>query len=69
MLVMAAHGIGSCAQGSMRYYPEDVREVFGLPPEIGIVLGISFGYEDTAVAANKTRVGRAPLGENVVFRN
>lgn len=69
MLVMTAHGIGSCAQGSMRYYPDDVREVFGLPEDIAIVLGISFGYEDAAVAANKTRVGRAPLGENVVFRN
>lgn len=68
MLVMAAHGIGSCAQGSMRYYPEDVREVFGIPENVGIVLGISFGYEDTSVAANKTRVGRAPLGENVVFK-
>jgi len=69
MLVMTAHGIGSCAQGSMRYYPEDVREVFGIGPETGIVLGISFGYEDAAVAANRTRVGRAPLAENVIFRN
>lgn len=68
MLVMTAHGIGSCAQGSMRYYPDDVREVFGLPDDIGIVLGISFGYEDESVPANRTRVGRAPLGENVVFR-
>ena len=68
MLVMTAHGIGSCAQGSMRYYPDDVREVFGVPAEIGIVLGISFGYEDSAVAANRTRIGRAPLAENVVFK-
>ena len=68
MLTMTAHGIGSCAQGSMRYYPDDVREVFGLPENIAILLGISFGYEDTSVAANRTRVGRAPLGENVTFR-
>lgn len=68
MLTMTAYGIGSCAQGSMRYYPDDVREVFGLPEDIAIVLGISFGYEDSSDAANKTRVGRAPLGENVVFR-
>lgn len=69
MLTMTAHGIGSCAQGSMRYYPDQVREVFGLPDDMAILLGISFGYEDTSVPANKTRVGRAPLGENVVFRN
>lgn len=68
MLVMAANGIGSCAQGSMRYYPDDVREVFGVGENTAILLGISFGYEDEAVAANKTRVGRAPLGENVVFK-
>ncbi|MFZ5757730.1 MAG: nitroreductase [Pseudomonadota bacterium] len=69
MLTMTAHGIGSCAQGSMRYYPGDVREVFGLSDDMAILLGISFGYEDTTVAANRTRVGRAPLGENVVFRS
>ncbi len=69
LLTMTAHGVASCAQGAMRYYPDDVREVFGLPAEIAIVVGISFGYEDATVAANRTRVGRAPLDENVVFRN
>ncbi len=68
MLLMTAHGIGSCAQGSMRYYPDDVREVFGVEEDTAILLGISFGYEDESVAANRTRVGRAPLGENVVFK-
>ncbi|MCH8544786.1 MAG: nitroreductase [Alcanivorax sp.] len=67
MLTMTAHGIGSCAQGSMRYYPDDVREIFGEPESTAILCGISFGYEDTAVAANRTRVGRAPLGESVKF--
>lgn len=67
MLVMTAFGIGSCAQGSMRYYPGDVREVFGEPDDTAILCGISFGYEDAAVDANRTRVGRAPLGESVTF--
>ncbi len=68
LLTLTAHGIGSCAQGSMRYYPDDVRELFGEPDSTGILCGISFGYEDTAVDANRTRVGRAPLAENVVFK-
>jgi nitroreductase len=68
-LTMTAHGIGACAQGSMRYYPSDVREVFGEPESTAILCGISFGYEDTEVPANKTRVGRAPLSENVIFRD
>lgn len=69
MLLMTAYGIGSCAQGSMRYYPDDVREVFGIDHDIAILMGISFGYEDTSVAANLTRVGREALSENVVFKN
>ena len=32
-----------------------------------IVLGISFGYEDPEIAANRTRVGRVALGESVRF--
>lgn len=67
MLTMTAYGLGSCAQGSMRYYPDDVREIFAEPDTTGILCGISFGYEDTEVAANKTRVGRSPLADNVKF--
>lgn len=68
LLVLTSYGIGSCAQGSMRYYPADVRDVFGEPDSTAILCGISFGYEDSSVAANRTRVGREPLGENVVFK-
>ena len=68
MLVMTSFGIGSCAQGSMRYYPQDVRDLFGEPDSTAILCGISFGYEDQSVAANRTRVGREPLGESVRFR-
>ncbi|MBZ2190492.1 nitroreductase [Alcanivorax sp. JB21] len=67
MLAMTAHGIGCCAQGSMRYYPDDVRQIFSEPESTAILCGISFGYEDTDVAANRTRVGRAPLGDSVTF--
>lgn len=69
MLVMTSFGIGSCAQGSMRYYPQDVRDLFGEPDSTAILCGISFGYEDESVAANRTRVGREPLGESVRFRD
>ena len=67
LLTMSAFGLGACAQGSMRYYPADVREVLGIPDTTAIVLGISFGYEDPDVAANKTRVGRVPLQDSVRF--
>ena len=68
MLAMTAHGIACCPQGSMRSYPDIVRREFDISPEIGILVGLSFGYEDTSVAANRTRIDRSPLGENVVFK-
>lgn len=68
MLAMTAHGVACCPQGTMRYFPDLVREAFDVSPDIRILLGISFGYEDPAVAANKTRVGRAPLDRVVQFR-
>ena len=68
MLAMTAYGVGSCAQGSMRYFPNDVREIFGEPASTAILVGISFGYEDSDVAANRTRVGRAPLADSVAFK-
>ena len=67
LLTMTAHGLGACAQGSMCYYPDDVRELLEIPESTAIVLGISFGYEDPEIAANRTRVGRVPLGESVRF--
>lgn len=67
MLVMTAHGIGSCAQGSMGYYPADVRELFGVDDDLAILFGISFGYPDDAVPANAARTTRAPLVDSVRF--
>ncbi|MCG8392326.1 MAG: nitroreductase [Pseudomonadales bacterium] len=67
LLTMTAYGLGACAQGSMRYYPDDVREILGIPDSTAIVLGISFGYEDPDIAANRTRVGREPLEQSVRF--
>jgi len=69
LLAMTAHGVASCAQGTMRNYPDFVREVFGLPPEVKILYGVSFGYEDPDVPANAARTERAPLSETVQFMN
>ena len=47
--------------------PDDVREMLGIPSSTAIVLGISFGYEDPDVAANKARVDRVPVSDSVQF--
>lgn len=67
MLMLTAYGIGSCAMGSLRHQPDIIREAFGLEENIGILFGIAFGYEDTTVAANNTRVDRVALDNAVVF--
>lgn len=67
MLAMTAHGVASCAQGSLRNYPDFVRTTFGLDDKIKILFGISFGYEDDKVPANTARTERAPLEEIVKF--
>ena len=68
MLAMTAYGVASCPQGTMRYYPDLVREAFDIPSNIKILLGISFGYEDPDVPANNTRVGREDISTAVQFR-
>ena len=67
MLAMTAYGLASCAQGTMRHYPNLVRETFNLQPEIKVLFGISFGYEDPSVPANSARTDRASVEESVVF--
>lgn len=67
MLAMTAHGIGSCAMGTMAYYAPDVHALLGIPDDIGILFGIAFGHEDAAVPANATRTSRVPVDENVHF--
>ncbi len=69
MLMLTAHGIGSCAMGSLRHQPDIIREAFGLGDNVGILFGIAFGYEDVAVPANNTRVGREPLANSITFQS
>lgn len=67
MLAMTAHGVSSCAQGALAYYPGPVREAFGFGDEVSLVAGISFGYEDVSVPANKTRTTREDLAVSASF--
>ncbi len=67
MLALTVRGIACCAQGALSLYPTIIREHLGLPPSNRLIFGISFGYEDPSAPANAARVGRAPLGESVVF--
>lgn len=69
MLALVAHGLHSCPMGTMRDYPDLVREAFGLSEENRILFGLAFGYEDVSVAANRTRTTRDPVSASVLFRS
>lgn len=69
MLTLVAHGLHSCPMGTMRNYPDLVREAFGLNEEDRILFGLAFGYEDPDVAANRTRTTRDPVGTSVQMRS
>ncbi|GAB1261173.1 nitroreductase [Aurantivibrio plasticivorans] len=69
MLTLRAFGLHSCAMGSMRSYPDLVREAFGVSSQTRILFGIAFGYEDESVAANRTRVYRDPIEANVLIKD
>ena len=67
MIAMTARGLASCAQGALGLYPGIVRAHLGLDASHRLIYGLSFGYEDPSAAANRARVGRAPLDQSVVF--
>ena len=67
MLSMTAHGLASCAQGTMAHYPDFVRETFDIPSEIKVLFGISFGFEDKSIPVNNARTRRAALSDSVTF--
>jgi len=68
MLTMVGFGIHSCPMGTMRNYPDLVREAFDIQDGTKILFGISFGYADETVPANRTRTTRDPISSNVLFR-
>jgi nitroreductase len=67
MLLLTARGIASCAQGALGLFPDIVRQHLGVAPNLKLLFGISFGYEDTSVKANAARVGRAEVDDVVQF--
>ena len=69
MLTMVAFGLHSCPMGTMRNFPDLVREAFDIEDGTKILFGISFGYEDLSVAANETRTTRDAISANVEFRS
>lgn len=67
MLALWARNVGSCAQASLRQYPGILRDELNIPHHLRILCGVSFGYEDPSVPANRCRQPREPIDRNVTF--
>ncbi len=67
MLALSAHGLASCAQTTLGFHPQRVREVVAAPESETLLFGISLGYEDPEQPANAARVGRGQLEQNFSF--
>ncbi|HIB77567.1 MAG TPA: nitroreductase [Flavobacteriales bacterium] len=68
MLLLKSRDIDSCAQASLRMYPDIVRQTLDIDDNLRIMCAISFGYEDKGIAANKTQQRRRPWQDNVVWQ-
>jgi len=67
LLALWSRGVASVPQASLCTYPNIVRRELGIPQEHRILCGVSFGYEDVSIPANRTRQTREPLESNVHF--
>lgn len=67
MLLFVEHGLASCPQGALAFYPDPVFEIAGVPEDHGILCGISFGYADEEAHINTVKMDREPLESMVRF--
>ena len=69
MLALTARGFGSVPQLALALYPDTVREILGVPSEMKLLLGVSFGYPDFDAKINQIHLPRADLRETTVFHD
>jgi nitroreductase len=67
LLALTARGLGTCAEVSVIGYPEVVRSVLGIAPEISLLCGLAVGYPDPEFPANRLHIGREAVEKNVSF--
>jgi nitroreductase len=65
--VLAAHasGLGTCPIGLINAYEEEIKDLFNIPENKNLVVGIALGYPDRESPINRFKSYREPL-EKVV---
>ena len=69
LLSLTARGYHGVPQGMHGLFADTVRAHLGLPPDLKLLYGISFGTADPDASANRLDIGRAPLEEHVVLHD
>jgi nitroreductase len=61
MLAAESEGLATCPQASLAEYPDTVREILGIEPQLALACGLSLGYPDPQAAVNSYRTPREPV--------
>jgi nitroreductase len=67
LLSLAARGYAGVPQAVLSYFADTVRVILGVPGDLKLLFGISFGIPDRSHKAFEYREGRVPLRETVVW--
>jgi nitroreductase len=69
LLSLAARGLGGIPQTALGFFAGTIREFLGIPDELKLLFGISFGYPDEDAPGNRVRMDRVPLETSVTFHD
>lgn len=67
LLSLAARGLGGIPQTALGFFAGTIREFLGIPDELKLLFGISFGYPDDDAPGNRIRMDRVPIETSVTF--
>lgn len=67
LLSLAARGLGGIPQTALGFFAGTIREFLGIPDELKLLFGISFGYPDDDAPGNRIRMDRVPIESSVTF--
>jgi nitroreductase len=67
LLSLAARGLGGIPQTALGFFAGTIREFLGIPEELKLLFGISFGYVDEAAPGNRIYMDRVPVDTSVTF--
>ncbi|MDH2997012.1 nitroreductase [Pasteurellaceae bacterium LFhippo2] len=67
LLSLTARGFGGIPMLTLGMFAKQVKEILGVPDDMQLLYGISFGYPDWDAQPNKEHLGRIPVSESVTI--